>query len=351
MLYNRWSGQIAFPGGRQQNNETDEQTCIREVYEEVGLDLNDGNDFICLGRLDDYHIDPLAPKLKSMSVSVFVYLQLNNNVQVKLDTNEVRAVIWCNIAYFMQDKLPWSSLKFPVARVTESDKQRAKTPHQTHMQINQKNNNNNNNTQASSKQQQSTIQQHNTSSSISATAAEHPVKSGSSGLSSFVDSSSQTFSALLPISFFPFSIHFPALTLQGQYITANGHTGYTQGSKNTGVVAKQDNDYAHIISTNNDNNNDSIYNIDIDTHIQREFILWGFTLRVTSHLISIMGNNNMIKYLDMSDRSSRILQWIVNTNNTLSSVYNLSAFNNLGNRKHRHKNNNNSDKSKISSKL
>src|SRR4051812_15493187 len=40
----RWSGQMAFPGGRQRKDseETDLQTVVREAQEEVGLNLNEG---------------------------------------------------------------------------------------------------------------------------------------------------------------------------------------------------------------------------------------------------------------------------------------------------------------------
>ena len=37
-----WSGDVAFPGGRQEPGETDLETCLRECKEEVGLDLTAG---------------------------------------------------------------------------------------------------------------------------------------------------------------------------------------------------------------------------------------------------------------------------------------------------------------------
>ena len=37
----RWSGQVAFPGGKQEAGESDQQTAEREVVEEIGLHLND----------------------------------------------------------------------------------------------------------------------------------------------------------------------------------------------------------------------------------------------------------------------------------------------------------------------
>jgi 8-oxo-dGTP pyrophosphatase MutT (NUDIX family) len=45
------AGQWALPGGRIDGDETPEQAALRELHEEVGLQLDDGQ---VLGRLDDY---------------------------------------------------------------------------------------------------------------------------------------------------------------------------------------------------------------------------------------------------------------------------------------------------------
>ena len=47
----RHAGQFAFPGGRVDPGETSEQAALRELSEEVGLELDDG---AVLGALDDY---------------------------------------------------------------------------------------------------------------------------------------------------------------------------------------------------------------------------------------------------------------------------------------------------------
>ena len=62
----RWSGDIAFPGGRYDFDcETPKEAACRETLEEVGLDLDD---HAYLGRLDD-----LKGSTESVCVSAFVF--------------------------------------------------------------------------------------------------------------------------------------------------------------------------------------------------------------------------------------------------------------------------------------
>jgi 8-oxo-dGTP pyrophosphatase MutT (NUDIX family) len=50
--WNRWSGHVAYIGGKNEAGETDLDTVTREVQEESGLDLA-SDAFLQLGRLDD----------------------------------------------------------------------------------------------------------------------------------------------------------------------------------------------------------------------------------------------------------------------------------------------------------
>jgi len=62
----RWSGHIAFPGGRvDPADPSPRHAAERETLEETGLDLSRGE---CLGRLDD-----VTGSLESVLVSAFVY--------------------------------------------------------------------------------------------------------------------------------------------------------------------------------------------------------------------------------------------------------------------------------------
>jgi len=67
----RWSGDIALPGGRQEVGETDLDTAIRETHEEVGLALTKGG-FEFLGQLNDRVASRKAGK--RLIVSTFVFL-------------------------------------------------------------------------------------------------------------------------------------------------------------------------------------------------------------------------------------------------------------------------------------
>ena len=69
----RWSGHVAFPGGRQEEQDDDlHHTAVRETHEEVGLDLSAHGRL--LGRLDD--VMAIAKgKVLPMAITPFVYLQ------------------------------------------------------------------------------------------------------------------------------------------------------------------------------------------------------------------------------------------------------------------------------------
>ncbi|KAI8337453.1 NUDIX hydrolase domain-like protein [Chlamydoabsidia padenii] len=95
-----FSGQVAFPGGKSEENETDLDTAMREVDEEVGLDLG-GPDFLHLGKLDDITITSVGDKFMMILVP-FVFLQLAPKTPpLTIQPGEVAAVHWVRLQYLL----------------------------------------------------------------------------------------------------------------------------------------------------------------------------------------------------------------------------------------------------------
>ncbi|HEX5580313.1 MAG TPA: CoA pyrophosphatase [Gemmatimonadaceae bacterium] len=84
-----WSGQIAFPGGRQEpEDDTLRETAIRETREEVGLDLLAGG--LVLGALDELH--PRTPVLPPIVVRPYVFA--TGATAHLYPSDEVAAAFW-----------------------------------------------------------------------------------------------------------------------------------------------------------------------------------------------------------------------------------------------------------------
>jgi 8-oxo-dGTP pyrophosphatase MutT (NUDIX family) len=66
-----WSGQIAFPGGREEQSDPSlADTAIRETFEETAIDLRECAELV--GVLDDLH--PMTVRLPAVVVRPFVFL-------------------------------------------------------------------------------------------------------------------------------------------------------------------------------------------------------------------------------------------------------------------------------------
>jgi 8-oxo-dGTP pyrophosphatase MutT (NUDIX family) len=89
-----WSGDLAFPGGRIDPGDADEQAAAtRETFEEVGLDLS-GARF--LGRLDDR-----PARILPMTISAFVYA-VSDAPDLTL-SDEVFDAFWVPVAHLLDD--------------------------------------------------------------------------------------------------------------------------------------------------------------------------------------------------------------------------------------------------------
>ena len=84
-----WSGQMAFPGGRRDDEDSDLlNTAMRETWEEVGLQLSKSN---LLGRLDD-----LPTHTSGLLVRPFVF-ELSGEFQMR-PNHEVAEAFWSPLA-------------------------------------------------------------------------------------------------------------------------------------------------------------------------------------------------------------------------------------------------------------
>jgi 8-oxo-dGTP pyrophosphatase MutT (NUDIX family) len=95
-----WSGHLALPGGRAQIEDVDLiVTAARETYEEVGIDLRDGGEFI--GQLEI--LSPTTLRLPRIEVAPFVAVA-PPEFTLKLNS-EVASAFWISIADLKREGL------------------------------------------------------------------------------------------------------------------------------------------------------------------------------------------------------------------------------------------------------
>ncbi|KAI5480956.1 NUDIX hydrolase domain containing protein [Pseudohyphozyma bogoriensis] len=94
----KWSGHIAFPGGRQEPSDEDGRyTAMRETWEEVGLDLAEKS-YVSVGQLDDREITTSLGKRLLMVLSPFVFLHTSPATPIpELQETEVASAHWIAI--------------------------------------------------------------------------------------------------------------------------------------------------------------------------------------------------------------------------------------------------------------
>lgn len=95
-----WSGHMAFPGGRQDPEDTDLRVTIhRETREEVGIDLDRHGEY--LGHMMELQAMARGRPL-SMTVSSFVYL-VSSEATLEPDPAEVQDTIWIPLSFMQQN--------------------------------------------------------------------------------------------------------------------------------------------------------------------------------------------------------------------------------------------------------
>ena len=113
-----WSGHVAFPGGKRDPEDADDMaTAVREVHEEVGLDLLNGP-FEFLGRLDDNPVYSGGRQLEGMAYCCGVWL-LARGAPVPpllLSADEVAEARWVALSALMRGNVEARGLQRPAAR-------------------------------------------------------------------------------------------------------------------------------------------------------------------------------------------------------------------------------------------
>jgi 8-oxo-dGTP pyrophosphatase MutT (NUDIX family) len=96
-----WSGQVAFPGGREETGDANlSDTAMRETREETGIDLR--RDGTVIGVLDD--LRPQTTRLPAIIVRPYVVLL--NRVESLVLSDEVAQAFWIPLAA-LRDAASW----------------------------------------------------------------------------------------------------------------------------------------------------------------------------------------------------------------------------------------------------
>src|SRR3989338_3029452 len=97
----RWGGQWAFPGGKDEPGETLVETCHREVEEEIGIQLGDQSKWHPLGFISRRNAR------ENFVVHLAAYIQLTTGSSADLDSakitlqpGEISAAVWIPSRFF-----------------------------------------------------------------------------------------------------------------------------------------------------------------------------------------------------------------------------------------------------------
>ena len=111
----RWSGSVAFPGGKRDVDDADDKAAVeRAAYAQIGIPLQ-SDEFVLLGRLPDYSLYSRAVSNEGAVQSRFVYLHVGDMTPTtKLSTFEVEGVQWYPLTkrYTDRDRISFNIISF-----------------------------------------------------------------------------------------------------------------------------------------------------------------------------------------------------------------------------------------------
>lgn len=207
----RWSGQVGFPGGRKTKSENDYNCCIREVYEEIGLNLSDIHSFLYLGRLSDRDLDSFG-NVKPLTVCPFIFIQIvRDTPRLTVDKKEINSVIFSPLSLFTSPALSLTFLVHPLL-IYYSSQWTGNRRLEVGYQVRRKS--------------AATVAfvKSNMSPSLSQPS---PAQSPSASMQWRYLQWPRFLPSLYSFSF----THFPAVALSGHFLTADGRTGVAVGDK------------------------------------------------------------------------------------------------------------------------
>lgn len=100
-------GKLDLPGGFTDPNESAEETCQRELKEELGIDIDLSNFKYLLSQPNDYEYKTIPYKTCDLIFEV----TLSNDVEFKLEEDEIIAVKWIRLNEIDLDKIGFISLR------------------------------------------------------------------------------------------------------------------------------------------------------------------------------------------------------------------------------------------------
>ena len=87
-------GQVCYPGGHVDPSETDHQAVVREISEEINLDVSDKSKFASLGLLNE-RAHAYIKRSKVVTMSIYIFLQISiEDIVLKPSPKEMSKAIW-----------------------------------------------------------------------------------------------------------------------------------------------------------------------------------------------------------------------------------------------------------------